>query len=447
MGEAQSPSPIYRRTPFGKDMLKHFSIDPSYVNINHGSFGASPLAIREKQREYQDQGEARPDIYIRYTYPKLSDKSREAIAKLLNCPASTVVFVPNATTGVNVVLRNIVWNRDSKDEILYFKHIYGACLKTIEYVCEATHNVVNPRQIAITYPMEDSDLLDLFRKAIKDSRAAYKRPRIAIFDTVSSLPGLRMPFEALTAICKEEGVLSLIDGAHGVGHIPIDLTAIDPDFFVSNAHKWLFVPRGCAVFYVPERNQALIRSSLPTSHGFVPIIDKGVLNVMPSAKSTFITQFEANGTIDNTNFVVVDEAIRWREEVCGGEAAIIEYNTNLAREGGKVVAKILGTEILDNITHTLTDCSLVNVRLPLEIGEEKVAGTNTIKRKLFDQVPRWIQTTLFADSNTFIPIWAFQGQIWARLSAQIYLDIGDFEKTGEALKKVCEKAGSQESLY
>jgi selenocysteine lyase/cysteine desulfurase len=305
---------------------------------------------------------------------------------------------------------------------------------------------VNPREILIKYPMEDADVLTLFRAAIKASRDAGNNPRLALFDTVSSLPGLRMPFEDLTAICKEEGILSLIDAAHGVGHVHIDLGSLDPDFFVSNCHKWLFLPRGCAVFYVPARNQPLMRSTLPTSHGFVPK-DR----IIPSPlhtdeKNEFVSQFSYTGTIDNTSYLMVPEAIKWREEVCGGEKAIIEYNTNLTREGGKAVAKILGTEILDNATNTLTKCCLINVLLPLTASPFKTVGTNTVDPKYATEVIEWIQQTVMNEYKSFLPIYYFQDHWWTRLSGQVYLDISDFEWAGNVLKEICERVGNGEFL-
>lgn len=394
-----------------------------------------------------DLCESAPDQYIRYTYPQLLDESREAVAKVLNAPVDTVVYVPNATTGVNVVLRNLVWNPDGKDEILYFNTIYGASGKSIEYTCEANNDLVRPREIPLTYPIEDSDLIALFKKAIKASRAARKFPRVAVFDTVSSMPGLAVPYKELTAICHEEGILSLIDAAHAIGHIPLDLTALDPDFFVSNCHKWLFAPRGCAVLYVPKRNQALIRSSLPTSHGFVPRpgASSGTPNPLDvSSKSEFVNNFEFVGTVDNSSFVVVPEAIKWREQVCGGEKAIMEYNTDLTRRAGSLVAQILGTKVLDNSTQTLTNCCLVNVLLPLTPSKEKIPGTNTIDPQYGMQASQWMQRILLAEFKTFIPIFFFQDQWWARLSGQVYLELADFEWAAATLKELCERAANTE---
>ncbi|KAK6586781.1 hypothetical protein PZA11_000071 [Diplocarpon coronariae] len=200
MGEALIASPTSGRIPLGKGMLKYFSIDLSYKNINHGAHAPTqPIYLFKHPHQAHSA-----------FLPALFEKSAKT---------STVVFVPNATTGVNTVLRNIAWNLDSKDEIVYFETIYGACLKTIDYICEANHNAVKPRAVTKIYPIEDPNLLSLFRDAIKASRAEGNQPRLAIFDTVSSFSGVRMPFEALTAICKEEGVISLIDSAHGVDSV------------------------------------------------------------------------------------------------------------------------------------------------------------------------------------------------------------------------------------
>jgi selenocysteine lyase/cysteine desulfurase len=395
-----------------------------------------------------DLCEARPDPFIRWDYPDYLDVAREAVAKVINAPTETVVFVPNATLGVNTVLKNLVWHEDGKDEILYFNTIYGACGKTVNYVSENTRGIVKGRQIDISYPAEDSDILTAFKKAIKASRAERKVPRVAIFDVVSSLPGMRAPFEQLTALCREEGVLSLIDGAHGIGHVHLDLSAFDPDFFVSNCHKWFFVPRGCAVFYVPVRNQDLIRSTIPTSHGFVPKLgaSTGLPNPLERSptKSDFVINFEFVGTIDNSNYLVVPEAIKWREQVCGGEKAVIEYNTKLARDGGKLVADYLGTHILDNSTHTLTDCCLVNIALPLTASPEKIEGKHTIKPEYAMGAVMWIQKTLTYEYHTFIAIFYFQDQWWARLSGQVYLELADFGWAAKVLKETCEKAAEQE---
>jgi selenocysteine lyase/cysteine desulfurase len=409
-----------------------------------GSFGAFPAAIRKKADELRDQWDARPCPFTKYEYPKLLDESRDALAEFLNVPVSTVVFVPNATTGVNTVLRNISWNPDGKDEILQLNIIYSACAKTTNYICEVTNDLVRTRDINLTFPIEDADLLSAFKAAIQASRDSGRRPRLAIFDTVASNPGLRLPFEALTALCHSEKVLSLIDGAHGVGHVELNLPALNPDFFVSNCHKWLFTPRSCAVFYVPHRNQPMIRSPIPTSHGFVPrAVPRTDQTPTSSSADEFVRNFEFVGTADTISYLTVPEALKWRREVCSGEERIRSYCIRLAREGGSRVAKILGTRVLDNAEHTLTECCFANVQLPLYLsGVEPDGGGGRgniveLRPGVEDAVVDWAQRTLIEEYNTFIPVFFFQRSWWVRLSGQVYLDLDDFDWAGRVLRELC----------
>lgn len=353
--------------------------------------------------------------------------------------------MPNATTGVNTVLRNLVFAPG--DVIFYFATIYGACEKTVTYITETTP--AESRKIEYTYPLSDADLCGAFEKAIQEVKDAGQNPKIAIFDTVVSLPGVRMPFERLTSLCKDNGILSLIDGAHCVGHIPIDLTKLDPDFFVSNCHKWLFVPRGCAVMYVPVRNQHLIRSTLPTSHGFTPLPNGGaaISNPLPpSKKSSFITNFEFVGTIDNAPYMCIPAGIKFRESCTwqgkSGESAIMSFNQDQARKAGVLVSKILGgTEVLENEEGTLGNCCLSNVKLPLEFAT--VAGGDKAKAV---KIAQWIAEILVTEYETFIAILFYADAWWVRLSGQVYLDMSDWDWAGHTLKEVCARVEKGEAL-
>ena len=376
------------------------------------------------------------------------DQSRAAIAEYLNAPVETCVFVPNATTGVNTILRNLVY--EPGDVIIYFDTIYGACGKVITLLTETTP--VESRRVEYTYPVTDDELGRKFEGVIKSIKSSGKTPKIAIFDTIVSLPGVRVPFERLTALCKQHNLLSAIDGAHGAGHIPLNLSALDPDFFVSNCHKWLHVPRGCAVFYVPVRNQHLIRSTLPTSWGFeaLPTKEGGKINnPLPlTGKSKFVTNFEFVGTVDNSPYLCVPAAIEWRKKICWkglqGEEAIFAHNQQLARRAGIIISDILGTEVMRNAPaptaaddkdkDTLGACNFAMIKLPLDFQE--VAGGDAATAQ---KVGQWIVRTEVEEYKTFVAIWFYDEAWWVRLSAEIYLVEEDFVWGGEVLREICER--------
>ncbi|KAI9819334.1 MAG: hypothetical protein M1832_004039 [Thelocarpon impressellum] len=432
-------------TSLGHAVRAHFLFGEGWVNLNHGSFGAFPSAVMDALRRFQAECELRPDVFIRYTYPAALDRARSALADLVKVPVDEVVLLQNATTGVNTILRSLVFEPGQK--VLYFNTTYGACERTVDYLEETTP--VKGLKLELSYPLSDDALVDMFRGAIRQENATQPgRVKVALLDTVVSMPGVRMPFERMVQVCRGEGVLSLVDGAHGVGHIPLDLAKLDADFFVSNCHKWLHVPRGCALFHVPQRNQHLIRSSLPTSHGWEPLASatkKTIPNPLPpSNKSPFVAQFEFVGTIDNAPYLCIPEALAWRRDVCGGEDAITAYNIDLAREGGQRAASILGTEVLENAEGTLGACCMVNVRLPLTVSPASSTPAGTLSLGDVPAVMNWLSERLIRDHDTFIAGVLHNGAIWARFSAQVYLDASDFEWGAKVLEELCERVRAGE---
>lgn len=220
---------------FGPEMReKHFSFASMYTPLNHGTYGASPRVVLDYRRQLQDEAEARPDIFMRYTYRKLLNEARASMAPMLGAYVDEVVFIPSATAGVNTVLRNLEWKKG--EVLLYFTTIAPSCQKTVDSLSETTDVETYP--IDISFPTTDDEILRLFCSAVVEIHGKGKTPRMAIFDTILSFPGMRFPWEKLVILCRELKILSLIDGAHGVGHI--DLThvgQIRPDFLVSDCYK------------------------------------------------------------------------------------------------------------------------------------------------------------------------------------------------------------------
>ncbi|KAI0011505.1 aminotransferase family protein-like protein [Xylariaceae sp. FL0662B] len=430
------------RSPFGKAMRRaHFNFAPSYTPFNHGSFGAFPSRVRDYQQELRRRTEARPDTFIRFRYPALLREARESVAPLLGAEAGEVVFVPNALTAFNTVLRNLSYSDD--DVVLYFSTIYGACLKTIQSLEETTP--VQSHCIELTYPVEEEDIINAFRSAVLAVQSQGRTVKLATFDTVLTFPGVRFPWEALVTACKEYSIVSCIDGAHGVGHIDLrHLSQVGPDFFFSNCYKWLMVPRGCAILYVPYRNQSCIKTTLPTASGYLPEAQR---EVVPRA-SYFIHLFDEVSTVDTTPYICVLEALKFRNEVCSGEENVRRYCQTVAKEGGELMAAMMGTQVLENRSGTLRACCFTNVRLPLEaepVGtppedrQEHLVHAGKIPAGEAQAVADWITKTTVDEFDTFIATRYYAGAFWVRISGQVYLERADFEWAANVLLELCNR--------
>lgn len=158
-------------------------------------------------------------------------------------------------------------------------------------------------------------------------------------------------------------------------------------------------------------------------------------------KTAYVSNFEFVGTIDNAPYLCLPAAIQWRESL-GGEDVILKYCQTLAKEGGKLVAEGLGTEMLDNSTGTLSQCCMSNVRLPISPAKVKelAAKAGVDEAEVGGAVRDWFSKTLIDDYATFIQSLYYDGAWWARFSGQVYLELKDFEWAVETLKKLCARA-------
>lgn len=266
---------VHRVIPFGRAMREaHFAFSPDYTPVNHGSYGAYPIPVRDAHTTLRAEVEEAPDRFIVLEWPARLRKARAAIASMLNCETDDLVFVPNATTGSDTVFKNLKW--EPGDVILVYEFVYDAVRAGLAWL-EETFGV-RVEVVPLKIPLTDAEIVNAVVGAARrinrnenleaGEGKVRERVRLAIVDTIVSQPGVRMPFEALVPALRAECALVLVDGAHGIGHVDIDLASLNPDFLVTSLNKWLFVPRGVSALHVPKRNQALIRSSIPTSYRF-----------------------------------------------------------------------------------------------------------------------------------------------------------------------------------
>lgn len=225
-----------------------FLLDPDLIFLNHGSFGACPKPVFERYQGWQRELERNPVAFLGRRSAALLGEARAALASYLGASGSELVFLPNATTGVNLVARSL--GLQPGDEVLATDHEYGACDAAWRFVCDRAGAVY--RRVAVPLPFEPETF------AARLLREATPRTRLIFSSHITSTTALMFPVAELCARARDAGITTLIDGAHAPGQIPLDLAAVGADFYTGNCHKWLCAPKGSAFLHArPEHHEAL----------------------------------------------------------------------------------------------------------------------------------------------------------------------------------------------
>jgi isopenicillin-N epimerase len=286
-----------------------FLLDPDVTYLNHGSFGACPRPVFERYQHWQRELEREPVQFIRNRLHDLLAEARSELGEFVGAPADDLTFVQNATTGVNVAARAL--DLQPGDEVLATDLEYGACDLTWAHVCE---------RAGARYVQADVDRL---------FEARTERTRAVFVSHVTSETALSLPVEEIVARARSEGLTTIVDGAHAVAQVDLDLTALGADFYAATLHKWLCGPKGSGFLYVrPEWQER--------THP--PIVSWGY-----SEPATFISRTERQGTRDSAAYLAVPDAIAFVREHTLAER---ERCVALAREARRELCDLLGTEPL-----------------------------------------------------------------------------------------------------
>ncbi len=271
-------------------MKEQFLLKPDMVFLNHGSYGACPRSVFEVHQAWQRELEAQPVEFLSRRAPDLLQEARAHLAAYLQTVADNLVFVSNATTGVNMVARSL--KLGPQDEILATDHEYGAVDRTWRFLCGKTGAtyINRPMPLPVTTPAE---FVENFWARVTP------RTRVISLSHITSPTALIFPLKEICRRAREAGILTLIDGAHAPGQIPLNLEDLGADFYTGNCHKWLSAPKGAAFLYARPEVQNLIEPF---------VVSWGWESLMPGS-SLFVDWLEWQGTRDISAYLSVPAAI------------------------------------------------------------------------------------------------------------------------------------------
>jgi isopenicillin-N epimerase len=303
-----------------------WQLDSRVAFLNHGSFGACPKAVLRFQQELRDRLERQPVQFLARDLEPLLDAAREALARFLSARARDLVFVPNATTGVNTVLRSIKWRRG--DELIITNHEYNACRNAAHEAVAGTGARV--KLAGIPFPLRGpDDVIEIILGMVN------RRTRLLLVDHVTSPTALVFPVEQIVREVEKRGVLTLIDGAHAPGMLPVNLTRLGAAFYTGNCHKWLCAPKGAAFLHVRHDLQSTVRP-LVISHG---------ANSPRNDRSRYQIEFGWTGTGDPSAFLSVPFAIEYIGKLHpGGWTGVRRQNRLLALAARQILCEALQIE-------------------------------------------------------------------------------------------------------
>lgn len=388
----------------------HWMLDEHVLHLNHGSFGATPRSVLEAQQRIRDRLETNPtNFFLGGDYQRDLDAARRALANFLSADEHGLVFVENATSGVNAVLRSLEARLVAGDEILVTDHGYNAFGNAA--VVSANRTGAKLVTANVPFPLESTTQVT---QAVVG--AITERTRILIIDAVTSPTALMLPVAEIVAELEPD-VRVLVDAAHAPGMLDFNVSSIGASYVTANCHKWLCSPKGAGFLWVREDRREDV---YPT------VISNGYNGGWSSGGGRLHSQFDWTGTQDPSAWLTVPDAIdavaaMHPEGWPGVRRAIRE----LCLSGRRILLDALG---IDAPAPDDMIGAIASVPLP-PAGNR---GNRTFDPLMAELADRYrIQVPVFA--------WPPPLERLLRISAHLYNDESHYHRLAEALAELLDR--------
>jgi len=375
-----------------------FLLNPEYRHLNHGSFGACPKPIFEDYQRWQLALERDPvDFFVNKGNEQLQ-RSKEALAKYIHCNPDDLVYTTNPTYAINIIAKSL--DLKEGDEILATDQEYGALDRTWNYYCEKAGAKYVQQTIQLPVTSKEQMIEDFF--------AGYSEKTKAIFiSQITSMTALIFPVKEICERAKSLGLLTIVDGAHVPGHIPLNLSELEVDIYTGACHKWMMTPKGSSFLYAKPEIQ----------NDFDPVIISWGYEADVPGKSKFLDYHQLQGTRDYSAFLTIPASIQFMEQ--HDWWAVSSVSKTLLRTNYPVLCELFDTQPLCPISEDFLG-QIASVPLPIE-----------------DPAP--LKKELFEKYKIEIPVFKLRDQVYLRLSTQAYVTQEDVDLLVDALKEIKEK--------
>ncbi len=391
---------------FGKRLRELWPLDPRCVFLNHGSFGACPRPVLAAQSRYRARLESQPLRFYLREYAEALDTSRRRLEIAVGATSGQLAFVTNATTGVNTVLRGL--DLRAGDELLVTDQAYGACRNAMEFVAARAGATV--QVVQLPWPLKDAgEVTQVVLQAVGP------RTRFALLDHITSATALVLPVADMVAALRERGVLTMVDGAHAPGQLPLNIGAIGAHWYTGNCHKWFCAPKGAAFLHADDE----------VSDGTRPLVISHGAGLHWGDRPRFRREFDWQGTADPSAYLAVADALDFLASLApGGVGAAMGYNRQLALDARALLCDALEVD-------PPCPADMVGSMAALPLG---AAAAHRHKRVLASEP---LQDALF-EAGIEVPIVRFpsDSQRLVRISAQVYNCMDDYRQLAKVLYKI-----------